>query len=174
MSDEEGKFTYEDALRINPNMTPVLWDTINAAIVETDRLDNCELAFSAFKTARGFQGYQFFDRSGVTCNIQDSSLATAPAIWLGCASDDVSYMTSKGWETKPLREMLPGVDSPIVSTRMHLTNTQVASLIPVLQHFVDEGYLPDTISNVKASMAMGIQNIIDDLQLLQKEQSWAK
>ena len=33
---------------------------------------------------RGFYYHEFTDMYGEKCSIQDSSLATEPAIWLGC------------------------------------------------------------------------------------------
>ncbi len=61
-------------------------------------------------TGRGFAIASFQDFYGVSCSIQDSSLAEYDAIWLG------------------------GNDN-----RMHLTREQVAQLLPLLRAFVEHG-----------------------------------
>ena len=68
-------------------------------------------------TNRGFRRVDFTDRYGAACSLQESSLATEAAIWLG-------------------------VNDPMAS-RMHLTQEQVAELLPLLQHFAETGYLPE-------------------------------
>jgi hypothetical protein len=65
-------------------------------------------------TGRGFQRGEFFDRYNAACSIQKSSLATEDCIWLGADGN-----------------------------RMHLTRQMAADLIPLLQHFVDTGDLPE-------------------------------
>ena len=67
-------------------------------------------------TERGFRIAEFTDRYGEPCSIQESSLATEWAIWLGTNVD-----------------------------RMHLSQEMAADLIPLLQYFVDNGRLPDEI-----------------------------
>jgi len=62
-------------------------------------------------TSRGFVLLSFLDRNGNLCNMQESSIATEPCIWLGFADGD----------------------------RMHLTQAQVAELLPILQQFVNDG-----------------------------------
>jgi len=68
---------------------------------------------------------KFKDSKGESCSIQKSSLATAHCIWLG---RDVI--------TKYELENDLGV-------RMHLNIKQVKLLIPLLQTFVETGYLPE-------------------------------
>jgi hypothetical protein len=58
-------------------------------------------------TVRGFARYDFKDLYGNACSLQESSLATDNAIWLGCNEQ-----------------------------RMHLNRNQVAALLPILQNFV--------------------------------------
>ena len=70
------------------------------------------------KTQRGFKLAEFEDRYANKCSIQDSSLATEAAIWLGVDTDSM------------------GVE---LSTRMHLTVDMVKSLLPVLNRFVETG-----------------------------------
>ena len=74
------------------------------------------------KTDRGFLFGKFEDRYGQKCSIQESSLATESAIWLGV---DVG---------------LDGKD--VQYGRMHLTREQVKDLLPLLKYFVKTGNLP--------------------------------
>lgn len=67
---------------------------------------------------RGFVVVTFNDRYDIPCSLQESSLANEAAVWLGV--DDV--------EGEP--------------ARMHLSQEQVKTLLPLLQHFVDTGRLP--------------------------------
>jgi len=69
-------------------------------------------------TSRGFGLWEFKDKYGQECSLQDSSLASEPAIWLGVDVD------------------LKGVD---VNDRMHLTQEQVKALLPILDHFATTG-----------------------------------
>jgi hypothetical protein len=93
------------------------------------------------KTARGFSCLTFADRNGEACSLQESSLATEPAIWLGV--DDARPMIL----ASTLRSDLTGwVNFPIpddvsFTTRMHLTQDQVAALLPYLHQFVETGEL---------------------------------
>ena len=64
------------------------------------------------KTERGFARCDFVDRYGFQCSIQESSLATEYAIWLG-----------------------------VTENRMHLTQEMAEALIPLLQKFVETGEL---------------------------------
>lgn len=60
---------------------------------------------------RGFTYLYFVDRYGIKCRLSQSSLATEEAVWFG----DNDHC-------------------------MHLTRAQVATLLPYLQAFVDEGH----------------------------------
>lgn len=71
----------------------------------------------------------FKDYNDVECSIQESSLATKEAIWLG--------MNNGGTHTKD------HLGNNVCLGRMLLTRKQVKSLIKVLQYFVDHGRLPD-------------------------------
>jgi hypothetical protein len=70
---------------------------------------------------RGLYGFRFKDHYKNKCSVQESSIATIGAIWLG------------------VDEQGPGISYP---TRMHLTQDQVKQLIPMLQYFVEHGRLP--------------------------------
>lgn len=74
------------------------------------------------KTERGFKRGEFVDLNCDKCSIQESSLATSPAIWLGC--DTVSVVT--------------GHKS---GARMHLDRKMASQLIKHLQKFVSTGHL---------------------------------
>lgn len=64
------------------------------------------------ETERGFRRGEFTDRYGNKCSIQESSLATEPAIWIGRNK-----------------------------ARAHITMQQAKDLLPLLQHFAEKGYL---------------------------------
>jgi hypothetical protein len=72
------------------------------------------------KTARGFRLIEFRDLYDVPCSIQESSLATQPALWVGV--DD--HGTERG-------------------NRMHLDREQARWLADLLRRFADgPGQLP--------------------------------
>lgn len=71
-------------------------------------------------TPRGLLRGDFEDRYGQQCSVQESSLATEAAIWLGV---DVNL---KGDE---------------IEGRMHLTKQQVKDLLPILRFFARNGSL---------------------------------
>ena len=85
------------------------------------------------KTARGFSIIDFKDRYDVECNIQESSLATDDAIWIGCANPEPKIMSDKGWVPYKIPEYV------LINTRMHLTRRQVKELLPILANFVETG-----------------------------------
>jgi hypothetical protein len=72
---------------------------------------------------RGFLKGKFKDHYGVDCSIQKSSLATEDCIWLGCD------------------KIMVGPLGQPYKMRMHLTQSMVADLIPILQRFVETGEL---------------------------------
>lgn len=78
------------------------------------------------KTERGFARYDFKDLYGAACSLQQSSLATDDAIWLGCDHETVHHVTGQP-----------------CGARMHLNRDQVASLLPVLMHFIMTGEVTD-------------------------------
>jgi len=89
--------------------------------------------FKYEKTQRGFERAEFQDRYDIKCSIQDSSLATEAAIWLG---------PEERFGDKEKGELYKVHDPQ----RMHLTQDMAAKLILVLQRFVETGsigYTPD-------------------------------
>ena len=100
------------------------------------------------QTERGFSLIQFEDRYGAVCDIQESSLAEEAAIWFGphdadaqvmhgdAAARGVSTSQNYGWVKYPIPKQV------LLNTRMHLTQSQIAELLPLLQHFAETGELP--------------------------------
>ena len=101
------------------------------------------LQFNHDTTQRGFPVMKFDDLYNTPCSLQLSSLAEERAVWLGLNEAEPKILASKiidggtGWVKYPLHEEV------FIPTRMHLSQDQVRALIPVLQHFVDYGDLPD-------------------------------
>lgn len=78
------------------------------------------------RTERGFLRVLFTDRYGEACSLQESSLASEPAIWLG-------------------------LDGP-AGQRMHLTQEQVRELLPLLTRFAGTGML-DSLADPETLLA---------------------
>lgn len=100
------------------------------------------MGFKQSVTTRGFGIIEFEDFYGAECNIQESSLATENAIWLGVNDANPQIMASKtkeggsGW----VKYEIP--KDVLLTTRMHLTQEQVKELLPILQAFAETGELP--------------------------------
>lgn len=73
-----------------------------------------------YYTDRDFARIDFQDYNGEECSIQESSLATKEAIWLG---------QNHGTH----------LDTGECLSRMHLTRSQVKKLLPYLHRFVSHG-----------------------------------
>lgn len=90
-------------------------------------------------TNRGFGRFEFLDRYGLKCSLQDSSLASEPAIWFGVHDPEPKIMASKtpqggtGWVPFDIPEDV------LLHTRMHLTQEQVKALLPILTYFAETG-----------------------------------
>jgi hypothetical protein len=99
------------------------------------------------KTQRGFCLGEFRDLYDAQCSIQESSLADVNAIWIGIDNPDPKILASRASEFGIKTKKTTGwIDFPVhqdvlINTRMHLSQEQVAELIPILQHFVDSGNL---------------------------------
>ena len=86
-------------------------------------------------TSRGFARVDFTDRYGVECSLQQSSLATEDAIWLGCNEPSPRRLApGQGWQPVTLPE------GTQCDTRMHLNRDQVAKLVVALQHWLVSGH----------------------------------
>lgn len=100
-------------------------------------------------TQRGFAIIQFEDCYDVPCSIQKSSLCSEEAILFGIDDPHPRVLASQahmvgvetkescGWVNYPIPEQV------LISTRMHLTQSQVQALLPILLHFADTGELPN-------------------------------
>lgn len=76
---------------------------------------------------RGLGCVTFLDKYHQVCTIQDSSLATEAAIWLGVSNTGISL---KGPSGQPNED---------VNSRMHLTQEMVKQLLPILTEFAKKG-----------------------------------
>lgn len=114
-------------------------------------------------TQRGFERGQFTDANGVSCSIQESSAAADEwLLWLGC--NDIGLMKftpygSPSWQKVELQMDFDGIHHS-ANTRMHLTQSMVRELLPLLKHFADTGRLPDAqemakIEKARISQALG-------------------
>lgn len=88
------------------------------------------------KTERGFGVRDFTDLYGSDCSIQDSSLAEEGAIWFGID-------TNGAYGLKPPYNNDRQDPNTDTGGRMHLSQGQAAALLPLLQHFVMFGCLPN-------------------------------
>lgn len=90
-------------------------------------------------TNRGFARVEFRDRDGEPASLQKSSVATENLIWLGVNEPRVKRFyphTSKPW-----RELdLSGAEH-VGNQRLHLSQDNVAELLPYLVEFVRTGEL---------------------------------
>ena len=101
------------------------------------------------KTDRGFGLIEFEDFYGAKCSVQDSSLATKAAIWLGISDPAPQIMASDTPEGGTGWVPYKGIpDNVLLTTRMHLTQAQVKKLLPVLKYFAETG---DYIANFKSN-----------------------
>ena len=91
-------------------------------------------------TQRGFIKADFKDANGEECSLQKSSVATEPMVWLGVNEVKPKYFPSNGtgWHDVPMGQYT----QVLSSGRMHLTQAQVADLLPALVYFAEHGDLP--------------------------------
>lgn len=96
------------------------------------------------ETDRGFLRGEFTDRNGVSCSLQESSIADEEGcIWLGCNDIGLKkFEPGKGWSDVELQNDAPYGIVHQANTRMHLTQTMVAELLPALAYFAAHGTLP--------------------------------
>jgi hypothetical protein len=94
-------------------------------------------------TSRGFLRGEFKDRNGVACSLQESSSAEEACIWFGCNDIGLQrFEPGKGWSDVALEQNAPDGIVHIANTRMHLSQEQVAEMLPALAHFAAFGSLP--------------------------------
>lgn len=93
--------------------------------------------FKRGKTDRGFDVITFTDFYDKECTIQESSLATDNAIWLGAAEIGLRHFKEgQGWTPVDLSG-----EHYVANNRMHLTQDQVREMLPFLQKFAETGEL---------------------------------
>ncbi|KXS55115.1 MAG: Uncharacterized protein AWU57_461 [Marinobacter sp. T13-3] len=118
------------------------------AQADTNANDDAWLANAEPITAPGRRGYRAFDSHGQAYSIQESSTASEECLWLGLDDADpvieAPLARQLGIPTSKTVGMVPYPipKDVILSTRMHLTQTQVKELLPTLQHFATTGRLP--------------------------------
>jgi hypothetical protein len=111
------------------------------------------LGLTRSTTQRGFAIFTFRDLYGLGCSIQKSSLADKDAIWVGVDNPTPKVLASEIGRVNPeTGEMSGWVDYPmpenvLIRSRMHLTQEQVAALLPILQAFAATGELPEEFSS---------------------------
>lgn len=102
-------------------------------------------------TQRGFVKCEFEDEHGEKCSLQKSSAMAfsldEECIWLGIDNPEVKYFVPyEGWTKVNIAPgstiNIPANGDILHSGRMHLTRKQVKQLLPLLQHFVKTGELP--------------------------------
>ena len=86
----------------------------------------------AKNTERGFTYVEFRDIYGQECTLQNSSLATQGAIWLGVNNTGPNLTGPSGKKNED------------VGARMHLSRKQVEQLLPILIEFVTLGYINES------------------------------
>lgn len=84
--------------------------------------------FTTTRTERGFVRINFDDLYQARCSLQESSLATDYAIWLGVDRTPADFAAA---------------GSQVIGYRMHLTQSDVRALLPLLTIFATTGVLPD-------------------------------
>lgn len=107
-------------------------------MIDGERYERNGLTIKGRKTERGFKIFEFCDLNAHECSLQESSLATENAIWLGIDEPKPQiFVGGQGWTEIPLPE------GTLHSGRMHLTLHQVRKILPLLQYFVEHNELPD-------------------------------
>jgi len=95
------------------------------------------------QTSRGFNYIEFTDKAGTQCNLQESSSAEEPSIWLGAENiglkEFVAFRAPSAWEDRPEFDEFDEKHHFVANNRMHLNQEQVKALLPYLQRFVETG-----------------------------------
>ena len=101
---------------------------------------------------RGMYYYEFKDSYGANCSLSESSAARIEyedghvsdgKIWFGMDSDHEGYKAGIIGKTVNLPD---GTPTP-VGSRMHLSQSMVRELLPLLEYFAEHGELPEQDSD---------------------------
>ncbi len=101
-----------------------------------------EITMETKYTQRGFGVVTFKEDHGEDCSIQISSAIREESfIWIGMDKPSTANVTSKD---NPLQSVHVNIPEPIhVYARMHLSQSMVGELLPILEHFHKTGKLPE-------------------------------
>jgi hypothetical protein len=91
------------------------------------------MKFKKGNTDRGFSLIEFQDKNERECSVQDSSSAGECSIWIG-VDNTGDHIKGPGGKT-----------NEHVGARMHLTQSMVEELLPILAEFAEKG----TVSEIK-------------------------
>lgn len=119
-------------------------------MTKKEKIAEVESGVDRKRTPRGFQVIEFKDRYGISCTLQQSSLAdyTQPgssAVWLGVEDIKPQVMASEASQVGIVTDVKCGwVPYPIppqvmISSRMHLDVKQVEWLVAELQGWLRTG-----------------------------------
>ena len=92
-------------------------------------------------TGRGFGIITFKDANGVECTVQESSACRDEGlIWLGAKDIGLQHFKAyEGWKDVELVNTIE--EHYVANNRMHLTQSQVKELLPILKRFAKTGYI---------------------------------
>jgi len=109
--------------------------------MQTDEPDDGRLEIR--KTERGFVRVDFKDANDEECSMQESSAIWGETLlWFGRDTvDPLMFTPGRGWSRITLPAP-PAGGSILRCGRMHLTQTQVATMLPLLTYFARTGRLP--------------------------------
>lgn len=104
-------------------------------------------------TARGFGKGEFLDEYGYECSIQESSMmAKEGHIWFGIDDPKVTVLAEDrplgtGWVEENIQALIEakykGKRCEVsIPGRMHLSQSHVKKLLPLLKYFAEHGRLP--------------------------------
>lgn len=101
--------------------------------------------FKQTHTPRGFARHEFHDLDGTAAVIQESSTGMCSALRIGPAKLECKILQPIENPTTPQRGEWVPVDLPdgaLDNSRLHLSQAQVAAMLPTLQYFARNGRLP--------------------------------
>lgn len=116
--------------------------------------------FTFKNTARGFGIIDMPGRDGEVFRLQESSAMDAEqSVWFGASELRVKSFLNGQWSDVDFDALLPGARI-LGNERMHLSQSQVRALLPILRYFVREGTLPNALSDVGVGVHEDVQKAI--------------